>query len=186
VADALPTEFTLLQTSLAAVPDLRKARGRRYPLVGVLSLVVRSLMAGCRSLSAMHRFGVCHPEVLPVLGLRGVPSVPTFSRVLDGVGAEAVRDALRTFAGALVAQRGAAVGVVAMDGKTLRGVHADSRRSLTNEPLAAALLPGLETIGHRALLCLGVLTARSPSILSHTRASRPVRPAGRPSACYSR
>lgn len=121
----VPDEFALLRACMARIPDHRKAKGKLYALPDVLSLVVLGLMAECRSLSAIMRFGRCHPEVLPVLGLRAVPSVPTLSRVLAGVDPEAVRAALRQFAQALVDQRGVSIAVAAMDGKTLRGVHED-------------------------------------------------------------
>lgn len=100
--------------------------GKRHSLAGVLALVVLGLMGECRSLSAIRRFGWCHPEVLPALSLTRVPSVPTLSRVLAGLRPEAVRDALRDFTRALAVGRAARVGVVAVDGKTLRGVHAGS------------------------------------------------------------
>lgn len=121
----VPDEFALLRACMARIPDHRKAKGKLYALPDALSLVVLGLMAGCRSLSAIMRFGRCHPEVLPVLGLRAVPSVPTLSRVLAGVNPEAVRAALREFAQQLATQRAVSITVAAMDGKTLRGVHED-------------------------------------------------------------
>jgi hypothetical protein len=122
----VPDEFALLVACLAPIPDVRKPQGKRHPLTGVLALVVLGLMGECRSLSAIRRFGRCHPEVLPALGLTRVPSVPTLSRVLAGLRPEAVRDALRDFTRALAVRRDATVGVVAVDGKTLRGVHEGS------------------------------------------------------------
>ena len=122
----VPDEFALLVACLAPIPDVRKPQGKRHPLTGVLALVVLGLMGECRSLSAIRRFGRCHPEVLSALGLRSVPSVPTLSRVLAGLRAEALRDALRDFTRALAVEREATMGVVAVvavDGKTLRGVH---------------------------------------------------------------
>lgn len=118
-----PDEFALLVAGLAQIPDVRKPQGKLYPLPGVLALVVLGLMGECRSLSAVRRFGRCHPELLPILGLRGVPSVPTLSRVLAGLRPEAVRDALRDVTRALATARDASMEVVAVDGKTLRGVH---------------------------------------------------------------
>jgi len=117
------TEFAELVAGFARVPDFRKPQGKLHPLPGVLALVVLGLMGECRSLSAIRRFGRSHPEIVPALGLRSVPSVPTLSRVLAGVAPAAVREALRSFARALTAARGTSVGVVAMDGTTLRGVH---------------------------------------------------------------
>jgi hypothetical protein len=121
--DDLSQEFALLRDHLAAISDFRKAKGKQYALPDVLSLVVLGLMSGCRSLSAISRYGKCHPEIVPQLGLRAVPSVPTLSRILAGVSPTAVREALRGFADDLMEQRGITPTVVAIDGKALRGVH---------------------------------------------------------------
>ena len=125
-SSAVPDEFALLLRCLDRIPDVRKPQGKRHPLAGVLALVVLGLMGECRSLSAIRRFGRCHPEVLPALGLTRAPSVPTLSRVLAGLPPAAVRDALRELARALAVDRDAAVDIVAVDGKTLRGVHEGS------------------------------------------------------------
>lgn len=123
VSDDLSHEFALLRAQLATIPDFRKAKGKQYVLADVLSLVVLGLMAGCRSLSAISRYGKCHPEMVPQLGLRAVPSVPTLSRILAGVAPTEVRNALRGFAGDLLEYRRVTPTVVAIDGKSLRGVH---------------------------------------------------------------
>src|SRR5215204_5043812 len=57
----VPEEFALLLASFATITDPRLARGKVHPLPGVLALVVLGLMAGCRSLSAISRFGQIHP-----------------------------------------------------------------------------------------------------------------------------
>ena len=58
---SLPEEFVLLQRELSRLTDRRFARGKVFPLAGVLCLAVLSLMCGYRSLSAIHRFGYTHP-----------------------------------------------------------------------------------------------------------------------------
>jgi hypothetical protein len=90
----------------------------------VLALVVLGVMAGCRSLSAISRYGQIHPEVLAPLGLRRTPSVATLHRLLRRVSVAEVRTALAAFTRQLLVRRTGrvAVGVVAVDGKTLRGV----------------------------------------------------------------
>jgi hypothetical protein len=123
-SSTVPEEFALLVASFAAITDPRFARGKVHPLPGVLALVVLGLMAGCRSLSAISRFGQIHPEVLAPLGLRRSPSVATLHRLLRRISVGEVRSALATFTRQLLMARTgrAAVGVVAVDGKTLRGV----------------------------------------------------------------
>ncbi len=120
---AVADEFALLLAALGTVPDFRQRKGRRHPLPGVLGLVVLGLMANCRSLSAISRYAQIHPEILPALGLLWPPSVPTLSRVLAGIDPAAVRAALLHFTQALLVRRGAVPEVVALDGKSLRGVH---------------------------------------------------------------
>jgi DDE_Tnp_1-associated len=119
-------EFALLLAALGTVPDFRKRKGRRHPLSGILGLVVLGLMANCRSLSAISRSAQIHPEVLAPLGLIRSPSVPTLSRVLAGIDPAAVRTALLAFTHTLLARRGAEPVTVAIDGKSLRGVHEDA------------------------------------------------------------
>jgi hypothetical protein len=80
-------------------------------------------MANCSSLSAISRYAQIHPDVLPLLGLIRPPSVPTLSRVLAGIDPAAVRTALLGFTQTLLTRRGAVPDVVALDGKSLRGVH---------------------------------------------------------------
>lgn len=120
-------EFACLMAQLRTVVDHRHARGRVHPLAGVLGLTVLGLLAGCRSLSAIHRYAAIHPEVLAPLALRRPPSIPTLSRVLGGVQPVELRAALAAFTAELAQRQGADLAVVAVDGKTLRGVHEDER-----------------------------------------------------------
>ena len=124
---AVPAEFALLVDRFATLTDPRHARGKVHPLPGVVALVVLGLLAGCRSLSAVSRYGAIHPEVLGPLGLRRSPSVATLHRLLGLVTVAEVRDVIRAFAQDLIAHRARpeAVREVALDGKTLRGTHDD-------------------------------------------------------------
>ena len=122
-ASPVAEEFALLVEGLGAIPDFRQRKGRRHPLPGVLALVVLGLMANCRSLSAISRYAQIHPEILPSLGLTRPPSVPTLSRVLAGIDPAAVRAALLGFTQTLLTRRSQVPAVVALDGKSLRGVH---------------------------------------------------------------
>lgn len=123
----VPEEFALLVAAFATITDPRFARGKVHPLPGVLALVVLGLMADCRSLSPISRFGQIHLEVLAPLGLRRSPSVATLHRLLRQVAVGEVRTALAGFSQQLHQRRMADVdiGVVAVDGKTLRGVWED-------------------------------------------------------------
>jgi hypothetical protein len=117
-------ELAVLRKHLEGITDPRFARGKVHPLAGVLGLVVLALMAGARSMSEISRFGKLNDEVLGPLGLRRSPSVATLSRLLRLVSVDGVRRSLLAFVRELHALRqgeGSPVGVVAMDGKSLRG-----------------------------------------------------------------
>lgn len=144
-SSSVPEEFALLVSSFAAITDPRFARGKVHPLPGVLALVVLGLMGGCRSLSAISRYGQIHPEVLGPLGLRRSPSVATLHRLLRRVSVGEVRAALAAFTRRLLVARTGrpAIGVAAVDGKTLRGVWE-----------GAAQLHVLHLFAHRSALGL--------------------------------
>ena len=120
---SLSEEFGVLREQLGKITDERLSRGKVFPLDGVLSLVVLGLMCGQRSLSAIHRFGECHEQLLSQLELRRSPSVQTLSRLLRMVSVWEVREALMEFVRHVIRCRGQEVGVVSMDGKTVRGVR---------------------------------------------------------------
>jgi hypothetical protein len=115
-----------LLEALSAVPDPRRARGRRYRLASVLTLAVCAMLSGARSLYAIAQWGRDHnaAEVRAALGIShaDVPSVATLFRVFRDVD----RDALEAALGRWVqAQVPAGERVVALDGKTLRGIHGE-------------------------------------------------------------
>ena len=120
---SLPQEFSLLRKALGRITDQRCSRGKVHPLEGALSLTVLALMCGQRSLSAVYRFGDCHPHLLRDLGLRRSPSVPTLSRLLRMVSISEVRQGLMGFVKELAELRDNEIDVVSMDGKTVRGVR---------------------------------------------------------------
>ena len=122
-------ETITLVAALGAVPDPRKARGRRYCLQAILMLALTGVMAGARSWTALaqwardgqHRVRLCGPP----------PSLWTFRRVLCDLDVTAVEAALsawvldrrQTAARAAVSAgpRAAERVVLACDGKTVRG-----------------------------------------------------------------
>ena len=147
-SSTVPEEFALLAEAFAAVTDSRFARGKVHPLPGVLALVVLGLLAGCRSLSAISRYGRIHPEVLAPLGLRRSPSVATLHRLLRRVAVAEVRAVLAAFARRLVVARtgGSDVGVVAVDGKTSRGVWEGGAQLHVLQIFAQAGAVGLDQV----------------------------------------
>jgi hypothetical protein len=137
-----------LAAALAAVPDPRRPYGwwpAREPLpwVGLLQFSVAAILCGCRSLYALAQWGrervEDDPGLLTALGLPAgrSPSVATLHRVFKALDVAAFERAV----GAWLAATGvAADDALAVDGKTLRGVHGEG-------------LPGVHLIGahaHRA------------------------------------
>lgn len=114
-----------LRAALETLPDVRRGQGKVHPLGGMLALSVCALLCGCRSLYAISQWGrECEPEIRVALGLRQErgPSVATLHRAfrrLDHVAFERV-----------LGQWFAAQGLkpdeaLAIDGKTLRGIHGE-------------------------------------------------------------
>ena len=140
-----------LKAILAQVPDPRKARGRQYPWLALLLLVVVGLLSGANSQRALARWGQNTGRTrLRRLGLigPGSPSQPTLHRLLRDVDIHQ----LEALFGTWLQQVRAAwrrstkrwVDGIALDGKTLRG----ARR------LGAAEAHLLTACGHRDGLVL--------------------------------
>ena len=146
-----------LAEALAAVPDPRHPYGWRpdrppLPLVGILQLTVAAMLCGCRSLYAVAQWGQERLEedadALVLLGLPAGcrPSHPTLHRIFAALDATAFERALGQW---LTASGVDPTDAVALDGKTLRGIHGDA-------------VPGVHLVAafaHRA----GAVLAEAPS-----------------------
>ena len=146
-----------LAEALAAVPDPRRPLGWRpdrtpLPLIGILQSAVAGMLCGCRSLYAVAQWGRERieedPDALAPLGLPAgrSPSVATLHRVFKGLDVTAFERALGRW---LAASGVDPAEAVALDGKTLRGIHGDA-------------VPGVHLVAayaHRA----GAVVAQAPS-----------------------
>ena len=125
------TESISLLQALAAVPDPRRARGRRHSLQSIFFLALSAVLAGARSYAAIADWAaVAEPEVRVCAD---PPHASTFRRLLSRLDPVALQAALTGWvlsrrnaaaqaepaAGPLAQQRC----VVAADGKTLRGAR---------------------------------------------------------------
>jgi predicted transposase YbfD/YdcC len=149
----MPTCRPLLDV-IATIPDVRRARGKRHPLVGVLALACVAMLCGARSYSAVAEWGHTYWEVDPALlvslglGRHGPPSSATLYRIFRRIDVGALEWALGHWTQAVLAAVPAPAGHlegIAMDGKTLRGTRTDT-------------LPGLHllaAVSHRLGLTLG-------------------------------
>lgn len=114
-----------LMEVLASVPDPRKARGRRYPLVGLLAIVVLATAAGMRSYAGFATWAAAAPpEVLARLEIMyRRPSEKTFRSVLSRLDAADLDQRLGAYFTMLASQQQGGLLAVAADGKTLRGAR---------------------------------------------------------------
>ena len=110
---------------LRAIPDQRRAEGRRYELGSVVFCAVLGMVAGANSYRQMHDFIRVHFQLLNEgfgLGLRGAPSYTGLRDILLGLDAAALERAFRDHACTIQAPTSQdGLVAVAIDGKTLRG-----------------------------------------------------------------
>lgn len=114
-----------LRAALQTLPDVRRGQGKVHPLDGMLALAVCALLCGCRSLYAISQWGrECDPAIRGALGLRAErgPSVATLHRAFRRLDHAAFEQVLsQWFAAAGLSPHEA----LAIDGKTLRGIHGE-------------------------------------------------------------
>ena len=114
-----------LLEALARVPDPRGRQGRRYQLASVLAMAVCAMACGARSLYAIAQWGKAHRQlVCEALGIKrlSTPSHPQLHRIFAGLEAEKFEAEL----GRWLSERGLKRGQgIALDGKTLRGIHGE-------------------------------------------------------------
>ena len=123
-ATLLPGSIPSLLEALAAVPDPRARRGRRYTAATILTFAVCAMLCGARSLYAIAQWGRDQgsAEVRGALGIQraSTPSVATLFRLFRDLD----RDAFEAALGAWARAHGLAPGeALAIDGKHLRGIH---------------------------------------------------------------
>jgi len=112
-----------LMEVLSSVPDPRSAHGRRHPVGAILALAVCAMLCGARSLYAISQWGRDQDrEMAQALGFTRdrTPCVSTLHRVFSRLDRERFEGAL----GGWLQQRGLqGPEGIAVDGKTLRGIH---------------------------------------------------------------
>ncbi len=130
---------------LAFLPDPRSAHGRRHPLGAILGLAVCAMLCGARSLYAISQWGRDQgAEVAHALGFsrERTPCVSTLHQVFSRLD----RDEFESVLGRWLQERGLKAGeAVAIDGKSLRGIHGE-------------LLPGVHLVAayaHRSGIVVG-------------------------------
>jgi predicted transposase YbfD/YdcC len=117
-----------LLAAFAAVPDPRRARGRRFPLAAILALAVAALLSDQRSVLAIAQWGARQrPATLRALGFPDArtPHQSTLQRLFRKLDAGALSAAVgAALAAAAPAPDGRGSQGVAFDGKAQRGRRA--------------------------------------------------------------
>src|SRR6266487_3970759 len=135
-----PADPPRLLAYLAAIPDPRRASGRRHPLTAILAIAAAAVLTGARSVTAIAEWAAeAPPPVRAALGGRRdapdrwvVPAEATIRRTLGRVDPTALAAVL----GAWLADRDRPAQqpprwrAVAVDGKTLRGAKRDGGRQV--------------------------------------------------------
>ena len=114
-----------------SLPDPR-AENARHDLLEILLIALAAVLCGATSCSDMEEFGLAKEGVLRlVLRLEhGIPSHDTFSRVFRLLNPRAFEAAFHRFMGAFAKANGLSLtGVVAIDGKALRGAYERGRQA---------------------------------------------------------
>ena len=110
---------------LGSVPDPRSVHGLRHPLGAVLALAVCAMLCGARSLYAISQWGRDQGgDMAHALGFtrERTPCVSTLHEVFSRLDRESFELAL----GGWLQEGGLKAGeAVAVDGKTLRGIHGE-------------------------------------------------------------
>ena len=105
------------------VPDPRSTHGRRHPLSAILALSVCAMLSGARSLYAIAQWGRTQPpHTLREMGFSRdrTPAVSTLHSVFTRMDADAFESVL---GGWIETRMGAEEAAIAIDGKSLRGIH---------------------------------------------------------------
>lgn len=138
--------YSRLIDALAAIPDPRRAQGRRFPLAYLLLFCVLAVLSGAKSFTHIVIFMRERRELLnQVFGsdFKRAPSINTVRLLLHAIGGDPLEASARSYAEHLVSDGAApeALPLIALDGKTLRGSfdHINDRKAMhTLSALAVA------------------------------------------------
>lgn len=129
-------QYSTLLEALAVVPDPRKARGKRYPWLLLLTLLAAGLASGQQTARAIAQWIRLHADELKLAlpSLIRLPSESTLLRTLRLVDVTSLEAALTALTApqtpaqaapsAVVTPLGTHLQALAVDGKTLRGTTA--------------------------------------------------------------
>lgn len=132
-----PADLALLLECFQAVPDPRLERCKLHKLVDIIVIALATLISGGAGFVDMEAFGQAkHAQLKELLELKnGIPSHDTFGRVFGLLDPRAFAQCLERWVKQKIQL--APGEVVALDGKTLRGSHDQSRAQAQIESVSA-------------------------------------------------
>ncbi len=126
------------------IPDPRIDRTKKHPLESILYIVLCGTMAGIDSWIGYQDYAEEHEEVLKqFIDLpNGPPSHDTIARVISALDVEAFQATFEAFAQKLA---GRVKGIIALDGKTMRGSF-DSKKEVKARHIVSAWAQGCRLV----------------------------------------
>lgn len=115
--------MSCLIEELKAIPDPRKARGKRHPLWVLLLLILMGMMAGYRGYRPLQTFvAEYYAPLSELIGLElnGVPSFSTFRRTMMEIDLEQLSEAFEMWMLQHPELLSICAGAIAIDGKRIR------------------------------------------------------------------
>jgi predicted transposase YbfD/YdcC len=138
-----PAPHVRLADHLVRVPDPRRARGKRYPLTGLLRLAISATLAGCQGFTAIGDWAaILASSALAGFGLRAAPGESNLRKLFARLDAAALDAQLCLYAWTRTTTTNGRR-VIPVDGKTLRGSRSATARA---RHLVAALDHGSGTV----------------------------------------
>jgi hypothetical protein len=145
--------------------DPRSRRGRRYPLEGLLAMLILGALHGERSLRGMWMWGSKHwGEIRQPLNFLGNPHPPVYGAVryvVSALPADALDEALQEWTRSWADER---VYGISVDGKTLRGSRRRDPPQSAVEVLTAAGQELQVVLGQRGV-CEGDMVSAAVALL---------------------
>jgi predicted transposase YbfD/YdcC len=125
-----------LEAMFNGIEDPRVDRTRKHPLETILYIVLCGTLAGISSWTGFEDYAEAHEEALAKLIdlSAGIPSHDTIGRVIEALDVESFSRCFREFANQIVEK---AKGIIAIDGKTMRGSF-DVRKNISARHIVSA------------------------------------------------
>ena len=145
--------FAPILKRLEAVPDPRRAEGKRYALVPILLFSILAIVTGANSYRGIETFIAVHRKRLnQAFGLswKQAPAHTSIRSILIGLAPRDVEAAFRAYAADLDAKTEQTAGcrVLAIDGKTLRGSFDAFHDSAAKQVLSAFAADTMLSLAH--------------------------------------